>query len=183
MGLCGDVVVLDISLPRLRYLDDVFNGQIKTVYANSYNIASEVLQADLLIGAVLITGHKAPCLVNRGLVKRMKKEAAIIDVAVDQGGCIETKRVTTHSDPIYYVGGVLHYGAANMPGSVPRTSTLALTNATLPYLLKIADMGFRDALIGDPGFLRGLNITQGKVTHPAVAQAREETYTPPEELL
>lgn len=182
IGLGAEVTVLDISLTRLRYLDDVFNGKLSTVYASDYNIHENACCADLLIGAVLVTGAKAPCLVTKAYLKDMKKGSVIVDVAVDQGGCIETTRPTTHSDPIYFVEDILHYGVANMPGAVPRTSTLALTNATLPYVCELADKGVREALLNNKDFLKGLNTHLGKVTHPIVAEAMGEQYESPEKL-
>jgi alanine dehydrogenase len=183
VGLGADVAILDISLPRLRYLDEIFGGQLHTIYANSFNIFEVVTQADLVIGAVLVPGAKAPCLVNKTVLTSMKKGAVIVDVAVDQGGCIETTCVTTHSDPVYFVEGVLHYGVANMPGAVPRTSTLALTNATLPYLVQLADLGAEEALKKDAGFMLGLNTYRGKVTHPVLAESMGEIYSLPHTLL
>lgn len=179
LGLGAKVVMLDLSLPRLRQLDDIFNGQVSTVYSNKFSIYDEVCEADLVIGAVLVAGDRAPCLVTKEYLMDMKKGSLIVDVAVDQGGCVETIRATTHSNPVYFVDGILHYGVANMPGAVPQTSTLALTNATLPYLLNIADNGIEEAMSRDEGFLKGLNTCQGKVTHPVVANCLEQIYTPP----
>lgn len=183
LGLGAEVVVMDISLARLRQLDDIFNRQVQTVYANTENITDQVTRANLIIGAVLVTGDRAPCLVKRELLRPMQPGTLIVDVAVDQGGCIETTRPTTHSDPVYMIDGILHYGVANMPGAVPRTSTIALTNATFPYLLKMLDLGIKESLLVNPGFLKGLNTYQGKVTHPMVAHALDQSYTDPLDLL
>jgi alanine dehydrogenase len=183
LGLGAEVLILDISLARLRQLDDIFNRQVQTVYANNENITSQVIRADLVIGAVLVTGDRAPCLVKREILSRMTPGTLIVDVSVDQGGCIETTRPTTHSDPVYTVDGILHYGVSNMPGAVPRTSTIALTNATFPYLLKMLDLGVKGSLQENPGFLKGLNTCRGKVTHPMVAHALGYDYTDPLGLL
>lgn len=179
LGLGADVVVLDISLQRLRQLDVIFNRKINTVYANNENIVNQVARADLVIGAVLVTGDRAPCLVKRNVLREMAQGSVIVDVAVDQGGCIETTRTTTHSNPVYMVDGILHYGVANMPGAVPRTSTISLTNATVPYLIKLLERKVEQALLSEPGFLRGLNTYRGKVTHPRVAKALKQDYSDP----
>jgi alanine dehydrogenase len=172
LGLGANVVIIERSADRMRYLDDVFGGQVRTLMSNPYNIASAVQKADLLIGAVLIPGARAPRLVTEDMVKQMKTGAVIVDVAVDQGGSIETiDRVTTHDNPTYVKHGVLHYAVANMPGAVPRTSTLALTNVTLPYALEIAGKGFEKAIADNPTLKLGVNTYRGKVTHPAVAEA------------
>lgn len=172
LGLGANVVIIERSADRMRYLDDVFGGQVRTLMSNPYNIASAVQKADLLIGAVLIPGARAPRLVTEDMVKQMKPGAVIVDVAVDQGGSIETiDRVTTHDNPTYVKHGVLHYAVANMPGAVPRTSTLALTNVTLPYALEIAGKGFDIAIADNPMLKLGVNTYRGKVTHPAVAEA------------
>jgi alanine dehydrogenase len=156
----------------MRYLDDMFGGRVRTLMSNPYNIGYAVQKADLLIGAVLIPGARAPKLVTEEMVKQMKQGAVIVDVAVDQGGTIETiDRVTTHDSPTYIKHGVLHYAVANMPGAVPRTSTLALTNATLPYALELANKGFERAIAENPPLKLGVNTYRGKVTHPAVAEA------------
>jgi alanine dehydrogenase len=170
-GLGAHVTILDISLERLRYLDDVLPTNVDTLYSNRYNILDAIKRADLVVGAVLLPGAKAPHLVKRGDLKLMKPGSVIVDVAVDQGGCVETIRPTTHENPTYFVDGILHYGVANMPGGVPRTSTLALTNATLPYGLKLAREGWRAACKADPALRRGLNVVAGKVVYPGVAQA------------
>ncbi|PZE22214.1 alanine dehydrogenase [Paenibacillus xerothermodurans] len=183
LGLGANVVIIDRSAERLRYLDDLFHGRVRTLMANPYNIASAVQKADLLIGAVLIPGARAPKLVTEEMVKQMKNGAVIIDVAVDQGGSIATvDRVTTHSDPVYEKHGVMHYAVANMPGAVPRTSTLALTNATLDYAAQLADRGIVSALAGSPELRLGVNTYQGHVTHPAVAAAVGLPYTAIEAL-
>ena len=170
-GMGAHVVILDISLDRLRYLDDVLPKNVDTVYSNRYNILEAVSRADLVIGGVLLTGAKAPHLLLRGDLKQMKPGAVIVDVAVDQGGCVETIHPTTHEDPVYFVDGILHYAVANMPGGVPRTSTLALTNATLPYGLKLAKFGWKEACRRDPALKLGLNVVDGKVVYPGVAEA------------
>ncbi|MFN4128713.1 MAG: alanine dehydrogenase, partial [Paracoccaceae bacterium] len=170
-GMGADVVVLDRSLNRLRYLDDVFAGQFRNAYASGAATAAAVAQADLVIGAVLIPGAAAPKLVSRAQLATMKPGAAIVDVAIDQGGCFETSRATTHQDPIYEVDGIMHYCVANMPGAVARTSTLALGNATLPFLLALADKGWKAACADDPHLKAGLNTHAGHLTYAAVGEA------------
>jgi alanine dehydrogenase len=170
-GMGADVTVLDRSLPRLRHLDDVFGRDFKTIYATAGNTAELVADADMVIGAVLIPGAAAPKLVTKAQLKTMKPGAAIVDVAIDQGGCFETSRATTHQDPIYEVDGIMHYCVANMPGAVARTSTLALGNATLPFMLAIADKGWRKACEDDEHLLNGLNVHAGKLTYYAVGKA------------
>lgn len=170
-GMGAHVVILDISLDRLRYLDDVLPTNVDTVYSNRHNILEAIARADLVIGGVLLTGAKAPHLVLREDLKLMKPGAVIVDVAVDQGGCVETIHPTTHEDPVYFVDGILHYAVANMPGGVPRTSTLALTNATLPYALKLAKFGWQEACRRDPALKLGLNVVEGKVVYSGVAEA------------
>jgi len=182
-GLGARVVILDVSLNRLRYLSEVMPGNVMLLYSNRHNILTQLEQADLLIGAVLVPGAKAPKLVRREDLKRMKTGAVVVDVAVDQGGCIETIRPTTHEDPIYVVDGVIHYGVANMPGAVPYTSTLALTNATFPYALTLANKGWREACRGDRSLALGVNVVDGKVTYPGVAEAFGLPYTPIEDIL
>ena len=182
-GLGARVVLMDVSLNRLRYLADVMPANVTLVYSNRHNILTQIAQADLLIGAVLLPGKKAPHLVRREDLKVMKPGAVIVDVAVDQGGCVETIHPTTHDNPIYEVDGVIHYGVANMPGAVPRTSTLALTNATFPYALTLANKGWREACRGDRALALGLNVVAGKVTYPGVAEAFGLPYTPVEEVL
>ncbi|KZE74205.1 alanine dehydrogenase [Paenibacillus elgii] len=184
LGLGANVVVIERSAERLRYLDDVFHGRIRTLMSNPYNIANAVQKADLLIGAVLIPGAKAPKLVSEDMVRQMKPGAVIVDVAVDQGGSIATvDRVTTHSAPTYEKHGVLHYAVANMPGAVPRTSTLALTNVTIGYALELAGKGVIRALYGNPPLKLGVNTFQGHVTYPAVAEAVGLPYTGLDSLL
>ena len=170
-GLGAHVTILDISLDRLRYLDDVLPANVDTTYSNRHNILEAIRRADLVIGAVLLPGAKAPHLVKRADLKTMKPGSVIVDVAVDQGGCVETIKPTTHENPTYFVDGILHYAVANMPGGVPRTSTLALTNATLPYALKLAKHGWRAACKADPALALGLNVVEGKVVYPGVAEA------------
>lgn len=172
VGLGAHVTVLDISKKRLMYIDDVFNGRVATLYSNPYNIAQAVARADLLVGAVLITGAKAPILVTEEMVKSMKEGSVIVDVAIDQGGSIETiDRITTHDNPSFVKHGVVHYSVANMPGAVPRTSTFALTGVTLPYAIKLADMGFTAAVSTDRALASGVNTYKGYVTYDHVAEA------------
>ena len=170
-GLGAHVVILDVSLDRLRYLDDVLPANVDTTYSNRHNLLDAISRADLVIGAVLLPGAKAPHLIRRADLARMKPGSVIVDVAVDQGGCVETIRPTTHEDPTYVVDGILHYGVANMPGAVPRTSTLALTNATLPYAVKLGRLGWKEACRQDPSLRRGLNVVEGKIVYPGVAEA------------
>lgn len=170
-GMGADVTVLDRSLPRMRYLDDVFARDFKTMYASAGNTIEMVRQADMVIGAVLIPGAAAPKLISRAQLSEMKQGAAIVDVAIDQGGCFETSKATTHQDPIYDVDGIMHYCVANMPGAVARTSTIALGNATMPFMLALADKGWRQACEDDPHLLNGLNVHAGKLTYFAVGKA------------
>ena len=170
-GMGADVTVLDRSLPRMRYLDDAFGGVFKTSFASAGNTAEVVEQADMVIGAVLIPGAAAPKLVTRAQLSDMKPGAAIVDVAIDQGGCFETSKATTHQDPIYEVDGIMHYCVANMPGAVARTSTIALGNATMPFLLALADKGWKQACADDPHLLAGLNVHAGQLTYYAVGKA------------
>jgi alanine dehydrogenase len=170
-GMGAAVMVIGSDLEQLRRLDESYKGRIVTLAANQAWIDREVEQADLVIGAVLVRGAKTPKLVSRAVVSRMKRGAVIVDVAVDQGGCVETTRPTTHSDPVYEVDGVLHYGVANMPGIVPHTSTLALTNATLPYIVRLVSAGVERAIRSDPGLALGVNVANGRVTNRAVADA------------
>ena len=176
-GLGARVVLLDISLDRLRYLSDVMPANVQLIYSNHQNVRDAVSTADLVIGAVLIPGAKAPKLVRREDLKFMRPGAVIVDVAVDQGGCIETIKPTTHENPTYTVDGIIHYGVANMPGGVPRTSTLALTNATLPYALQLANKGWRRAVQDNAALLKGVNVVDGRVTYRAVAEAFGLEYT------
>ena len=182
-GMGARVTIFDVSLPRLRYLDDVMPANVVTLYSTRAAIREKALDADLLIGAVLLRGAKAPNLVPRSVVAQMKPGAVIVDVAVDQGGCIETTHPTTHKDPTYLVDGVLHYGVANMPGAVPYTSTFALTNATLPYALAIAGKGWKRALADDVALRGGLNIADGHITLQTLAEQFGEPFTAPETLL
>lgn len=183
VGMGADVTIIDINLNRLRELDDIFGGRLRTMASNSYSIARAAAEADLLIGGVLIPGAAAPKLVTKEMVRNMKKGAVIVDVAIDQGGCIETARPTTHSDPAYTVDGVVHYCVTNMPGAVPHTSTLALTNATFPYVLKLANQGAAAAIKADSGIREGVNTFQGKLTYSAVAQSQNKPWKNVAELL
>lgn len=171
LGLRADVTVVDLSVPRLRQLDQQFGGAVRTAYSTRETIENLVSEADLVVGAVLVAGAAAPKLVTANMVAGMRKGAVMVDISIDQGGCFETSRPTTHSEPTFVVDGVLHYCVTNIPGSVPRTSTSALMNATLPYIRKIADRGWEAALAGDENFAAGLNIHAGHVAHPAVAEA------------
>lgn len=171
LGMGADVTIIDKDLNRLRYLSEILHGSLTTLASNPYNIAKAVEFADVVVGAVLVKGAKAPKLVTREMVKAMTPGSVIVDVAIDQGGSVETMHATTHSDPIYVVDGVIHYGVTNMPGAVPRTSTYALSNATLPYVQKLADLGFVRAITSDPALARGVNVYAGHITYPAVAEA------------
>ena len=182
-GLGAKVTVLDLSLERLRYLSDVMPANVTLIYSNRHNILEQISTADLVVGAVLIPGAVAPRLIRREDLKTMQPGAVIVDVAIDQGGCVETIKATTHENPTYVVDGIIHYGVANMPGGVPRTSTLALTNATLPYAKQIANKGWKKALKENPALEKGLNIVDGKVTYPAVAEAFGLPFTPPDSYL
>src|SRR5690606_2119818 len=170
-GLGAQVTILDVSARRLAYLDDVFGTKVATLMSNPENLAEAVAESDLVVGAVLIPGAKAPRLVTREMVRSMEKDSVIADVAIDQGGCIETIRPTTHDDPVYVEEDVLHYGVTNIPGDVPKTSTYALTNVTLKYALDLANKGAERALKEDEALRKGLNTYQGKVTYKAVAEA------------
>ena len=170
-GFGARVTILDLSLDRLRYLSDVMPANVEMIYSNRHNLLEKLETADLVVGAVLLPGAKAPKLVLREDLKLMKKGSVIVDVAVDQGGCVETIRPTTHENPIYEIDGVIHYGVANMPGGVPRTSTLALTNATFPYAMRLAKLGWQEACRRDGALALGLNIVGGKVVYPGVAEA------------
>ena len=184
VGMGARVTVIDRSTDRLAYLDDIFSGRVTTIISNSYNIAKWVAQADLLVGAVLVPGAKTPKLVSEEMVKTMEAGSVIVDVAIDQGGSVETvDHATTHSDPTYIKYGVVHYSVANMPGAVARTSTFALTNATLPYALQIANKGWRQALKDDAGLACGLNVYNGQVTFKAVAENQDLPYTPVAKIL
>lgn len=170
-GLGAEVTICDISLPRLRQLSEFMPKNVKTLFSSTHNIEQELPTTDLVIGAVLIPGAKAPHLITRPMLKLMKEGTVLVDVAIDQGGCFETSHPTTHAAPTYEIDGIVHYCVANIPGAVPCTSTLALTNATLPYALKLADMGWEKACESDPGLKNGLNIVDGKIVFPAVAEA------------
>lgn len=184
LGMGARVTILDMSETRLRYLDDIFSGRAQTLISDPYNIAEAVEKADLLIGGVLIPGAKAPKLVTRAMVQRMKAGSVIVDVAVDQGACVETvDRVTTHTNPVYESCGVIHYSVANIPGAVARTATLALTKATLPYMLKIADKGWLTMINEDSGLAKGVNTLDGAVTHPSVAESVGLQHTPLSEVV
>jgi alanine dehydrogenase len=178
IGLGADVTILDVSLPRLRWFDNQFHGRVKTLYSNPYNMERMLAKSDLVIGAVLLPGAKAPKLISREMLGLMKPGSAIVDVAVDQGGCVETTKPTTHADPTYLVDGIVHYAVANMPGAVARTSTFALNNATIPYGLRIANLGWEAAVKGNPSLAKGLNVANGKVTYKAVADATGHPFEP-----
>ena len=183
VGMGAHVTIIDSNLDRLRELDDIFLSKISTLASSAYMIHDAVSQADLIVGAVLVPGAAAPRLVTRSMLRDVPNGAVIVDVAVDQGGCIETTHPTTHSDPTYYVEGVLHYCVANMPGAVPRTSTFALTNATLPYAMKLANRGFLEAISSDPGLKAGVNTYAGRCTYEAVATSQGLEYTPLDNLI
>ncbi|HLA10856.1 MAG TPA: alanine dehydrogenase [Pyrinomonadaceae bacterium] len=183
VGMGAHVTIIDNNLDRLRELDDIFLSKISTLASSAYMIHDAICEADLIVGAVLVPGAAAPRLVTRSMLKDVPNGAVIVDVAVDQGGCIETTHPTTHSDPTYYVEGVLHYCVANMPGAVPRTSTFALTNATLPYAVKLANKGFMAAITSDAGLKNGVNTYLGRCTYEAVASAQGLTYTPLDDLI
>jgi alanine dehydrogenase len=182
-GMGAHVTVMDVNLDRLRYIEDVWGNSIRTLYSNRHNIEGMVAEADLVIGAVLLPGAKTPFLVTRDMLPLMKKGAVLVDVSVDQGGCIETTHPTTHHDPVFFVDDILHYGVANMPGAVPHTSTLALVNATLRYGLAIADKGWERAVLDDRALAKGVNVLGGKITYRPVAEAHGMAYTPLEELI
>ena len=177
-GMGADVTICDISLPRLAYLTDVMPRNVKTLMSSEYNIREELKTADLVVGSVLIPGAKAPKLVTRDMLSLMQPGSVLVDVAIDQGGCFETSRPTTHEEPTYYVDGILHYCVANIPGAVPYTSTLALTNATLPYALQLANKGWRKACTDNEELLKGLNVVEGKVVSRPVAEAWGLPYEP-----
>ena len=178
VGMGARVTVINLDLDRLRFLDDLYGGRIATCAATESAIERAVVEADLVIGAVLVPGARAPKVVSRALVKKMKPGSVIVDVAVDQGGCCETTRPTTHSDPVYVVDGVLHYCVTNMPGIVPHTSTLALTNTTLPYIVRLASEGVEKAIRSDPGLAKGVNVMNGRITCQGVADAHGLRFTP-----
>ncbi|WP_192350544.1 alanine dehydrogenase [Algoriphagus sp. Y33] len=177
-GLGADVTIMDVSLPRMRYLADVMPANVKTMMSNEYNVRKMIVNHDLIIGAVLIPGAKAPHLITRDMLKEMQPGTVLVDVAVDQGGCIETCKPTTHQDPTFIIDEVVHYCVANMPGAVPYTSTLALTNATLPYAIQLAEKGWKKAAQDNPDLIPGLNIIHGDIVYQAVAEAFDMDYTP-----
>ena len=183
MGLEAHVIVIDKSLPRLYDLDLQFGSRLHTVFATREAIEKHVVEADLVIGAVLVPGAAAPKLVTRDMIKRMRRGSVIVDISIDQGGCFETSRPTTHAEPTYVEDGVVHYCVTNMPGGVARTSAIALNNATLPFVVALADKGVKDALMADPHLRNGLNVSSGKIAHPAVAQALGVPWTRPEQAL
>ncbi len=184
VGLGADVTIIDLSAERLRQLDDIFGNQVKTLMSNPYNIAEAVKESDLVIGAVLIPGAKAPKLVTEEMIKSMEPGSVVVDIAIDQGGIFETTdRITTHDNPTYEKHGVVHYAVANMPGAVPRTSTLALTNVTVPYAVQIANKGYKEACLGNTALLKGINTLDGYVTFEAVAEAHGLQYADAKELL
>ncbi|EEM15061.1 MULTISPECIES: alanine dehydrogenase [Bacillus] len=184
VGLGADVTIIDLSAERLRQLDDIFGNQVKTLMSNPYNIAEAVKESDLVIGAVLIPGAKAPKLVTEEMIKSMEPGSVVVDIAIDQGGIFETTdRITTHDNPTYEKHGVVHYAVANMPGAVPRTSTLALTNVTVPYAVQIANKGYKQACLGNSALLKGINTLDGYVTFEAVAEAHGLQYADAKELL
>ncbi|HHQ8909934.1 TPA: alanine dehydrogenase [Bacillus cereus] len=184
VGLGADVTIIDLSAERLRQLDDIFGNQVKTLMSNPYNIAEAVKESDLVIGAVLIPGAKAPKLVTEEMIQSMEPGSVVVDIAIDQGGIFETTdRITTHDNPTYEKHGVVHYAVANMPGAVPRTSTLALTNVTVPYAVQIANKGYKDACLGNTALLKGINTLDGYVTFEAVAEAHGLQYAGAKELL
>jgi alanine dehydrogenase len=183
LGFGAKTTLIDVNLNRLRELEDIFGGRLYTLASNSYNLANATREADLVIGGVLIPGATAPKLVTRGMVSQMKKGAVIVDVAIDQGGCVETARPTSHSNPSYVVDGVVHYCVTNMPGAVPHTSTLALTNSTFPFLMRLANLGPREALKRDAGLADGLNTWMGKLTYRGVAESQQRAWTAVAEVL
>ena len=183
IGMGAEVYVYDRSVDRLRELEVLLNGRCSTCFASTLEIEQRLPEMDLVVGAVLVHGAKAPHVISRRQLGLMKRNAVLVDVSIDQGGCFETSRPTTHSDPTYQVDGVTHYCVANMPGAVPITSTYALTNATMPYLLRLADQGPLEALTADPGFLKGLNVAAARVTYEPVARDQGLDYTRPEDAL
>lgn len=183
LGMGARVTIIDKNLNRLRQLDDIFGGAVVTLASNLWTVRETLRAADLVIGGVLIPGASAPKLVRRDMIPLMKPGAVVVDVSIDQGGCLETSRPTTHTDPIYFVDGVLHYCVSNMPAAVPHTSTFALTNATFPYLLELANLGLAEACRRHPGLREGLNTFQGHLTCPAVAQSQSRPFLPPSHLL
>jgi alanine dehydrogenase len=183
IGMGAETYVYDRSIDRLRDLETILNGRCSTCFASTLEIESRLPEMDLVIGAVLVHGAKAPRVITRAQLALMKRNAVLVDVSIDQGGCFETSRPTTHSDPTYEVDGITHYCVTNMPGAVPITSTYALTNATMPYVLKLAEQGVQAALASDPGFMAGLNVAAGAVTYEPIARDQELVFTPPQEAL
>jgi len=179
----AEVTILDRLLPRLRELDITYAGQVKCVYYTEENIEDYALEADMIVGAVLVPGAAAPKLLSRDIISRMKKGSVVVDVAIDQGGCFETSRPTTHEKPTYVVDGIVHYCVTNIPGAVARTSTLALNNATLPFTLSLANNGYKKALLEDPDLRNGLNVYKGRITYQAVAEDLGYEYQPATEVL
>jgi alanine dehydrogenase len=177
-GLGADLVIVDLDIDRLRYLEDLFHGHVHTLTSTRHNVAKAVSEADLLVGAVLVPGGRAPMLVNREMLRTMRPGSVVVDVAIDQGGCVETSRPTSHSEPVFVEEGILHYCVPNIPGAVARTSTFALTNATLPYTLALADKGIRRAMEEDPALARGMNLHRGHVTCQAVAESLGYEHLP-----
>jgi alanine dehydrogenase len=178
VGMRADVTIYDISTTRLAEIDEMFEGRVKTAFSSRAAIAAAIARAHVVIGAVLIPGAAAPKLVNRDMLKLMKRGSVLVDIAIDQGGCFETSRATTHADPVYVIDGIVHYCVANMPGAVARTSTFALNNATLPFVLRLADHGATAAMAADPHLAEGLNVSGGEIRHAAVAEALDLRYTP-----
>lgn len=178
VGMRADVTIYDISTARLAEIDEMFEGRVKTAFSSRAAIAAAIARAHVVIGAVLIPGAAAPKLVNRDMLKLMKRGSVLVDIAIDQGGCFETSRATTHADPVYIVDGIIHYCVANMPGAVARTSTFALNNATLPFVLRLADNGATAAMAADPHLAEGLNVSGGEIRHAAVAEALDLRFTP-----
>jgi alanine dehydrogenase len=183
LGMGANVTILDMNVERLRFLDQVLHGRIHTLASNRHNVGESVRRADLVIGSVLIPGARAPKLVTAEMVATMAGGTVMVDVAIDQGGCFETSKPTSHSDPVFQVNGVLHYCVTNMPGAVPRTSTLALSNVTLPYGLALADRGLVNAVRKDPSLARGVNVLDGRVTFAGVAEAFGMPYVPLDEVI
>jgi alanine dehydrogenase len=183
IGLGAEVMIFDRNIDRLRELEVLLNDRASTVYSSTLEIEERLPEVDLVIGAVLVHGAKAPHVITRKQLALMRRNAVLVDVAIDQGGCFETSRATTHTDPTYEVDGITHYCVANMPGAVPITSTYALTNATMPYVLRLASQGVHRALGSDPGFMAGLNVCAGQVTYAPVAQDQGLQYTPPGQAL
>ncbi|MGN1238027.1 MAG: alanine dehydrogenase, partial [Muribaculaceae bacterium] len=179
-GTGAEVTIVDINLKRLRYLADTLPKNVKTLYSSEHNIRAELPTTDLVIGSVLVPGDKTPHLINKDMLKLMKPGTVLVDVAIDQGGCFETSHATSHSDPVYVIDGIVHYAVANIPGAVPCTSTLALTNATLPYAIALANKGWKKACKDDAALAKGLNVVEGKVTFKAVADVWGLPYEPVE---